>query len=145
MKRTNNTFVKSAVLTILTVLVFASATMGQSTKGTNPLFKENAIKNLIVGIQSENEGLRKNAIYYAGLYEIKEAAEALIDQFKNEKNTKVRVLIALALYKIGDGTGMEAVYTAAIKDNDPKVKRICNAIVDEYNAGKDVATLNEKR
>ncbi|MCX6169813.1 MAG: HEAT repeat domain-containing protein [Ignavibacteriales bacterium] len=142
MKSTNNTFIKKAVLTVLTVLVLASVTMGQSTKSANPLFKENAIKNLIVGIQSENNGLRESAIYLAGKYEITEVVETLVDQFKRETDPKMRVLIALALYKIGDEKGMDAIYAAAVNDSDSKVKRICNAIVNEYNTSKTVVTLH---
>lgn len=143
MKRTNNTFVKNALLTVMAVLVLTSATMGQSAKNAYPTFKENSIKNLIIGIKSENDGLRKSSIYFAGLYQVNEAVEALVDQFKVEKNPNNRVLIALVLYKIGDEKGMDAIYAAAVKDADLKVKRICSAIAEEYNANKTVVTLND--
>lgn len=143
MKRTNNTFVKNALLTVMTVLVLTSAAMGQSEKNAYPEFKEYSIKNLNIGIKSENDGLRKSSIYFAGLYQVSEAVDALVDQFKAEKNSNNRVLIALVLYKIGNEKGMDAIYTAAVKDDDLKVKRICSAIAEEYNANKTVVTLND--
>jgi hypothetical protein len=144
MKSTINTFAKNALLTLFAALVFTNLSMGQTEKAPKPLFKENAIKNLIVAIKSENEGLRKSGIYFAGLYEIKEAVETLVEEFKNEKNPKIRVLIALSLYRIGDEKGMESIYTAALHDNDSKVKRICIAIANEYNTGKAVITLTKQ-
>jgi HEAT repeat protein len=142
MKQSNNTFVKKTALTLLTVLILATTAMGQSVRSAKHTFNETAIKNLMVGLNSENEGLRKSSIYFAGLYGIEEAAGTLVDQFPEEKNPKLRILIALALYRIGDQKGMDAIFTASKKDGDQEVKRICSAIADEYNTSSTVVSLN---
>ena len=65
--------------------------------------------------------------------------EKTFDVLKNEKNPKNRALIALALYRIGDEKGIQAVYDAASTESDAKVKRTYSAIVAEYKAAKAIA------
>ena len=79
-------------------------------------FPVKAINNLIVGIQSDNEGLKKSSIYYAGIYELKEMVEPLIELLNKEKDTDMRVLIALTLYKIGNKDGLKAIVDLVAKN-----------------------------
>ena len=92
----------------------------------------NAIDNLITGINSENEGLRRSAIYFAGKYEYAETTEALVAQLKKEDNPNTRLLIANALFRIGDPFGMEAVLEISQSDSNAKVKRIAGAIYETF-------------
>ncbi|MCZ7614550.1 MAG: hypothetical protein M5T52_13700 [Ignavibacteriaceae bacterium] len=65
-----------------------------------------ALENLIAGIHSENDGVRRNSIYFAGYYKILETEDALIDQLNNEKDPSTRILIALVLYELGSEEGL---------------------------------------
>jgi len=67
------------------------------------------IENYSKGIQSENTGLRKSAVYMAGVYRINGLVKALVKQFSKEKDDDVKVMIALALYMIGDEKGIAAI------------------------------------
>jgi hypothetical protein len=136
MKLITNTLVTKVVLILVLALFITTATSGQVARTQKPVIKQKAIANLIVGINSENEGLRKSAIYLSGKYEIDQTVDALIEQLKAEKIPSVRISIALALYKIGSEKGFEAIYTSALLESDPHVKRICSTIVEEYNANK---------
>lgn len=142
MKAANFTNQLTKVLTMLLVLILlsGSVTKGQNVTAESKKYKR-MIENLIVGIQSENEGTKRDCIYFAGRYEFVEAVDALIDLLKQEKNPKNKALIALALYRIGDNRGIQAVYEATLSETDAKVKRTYTAIVAEYKAAKSFAVV----
>jgi HEAT repeat protein len=135
--RTVSATVKKAGLVILTVLLIGSTITAQDRKAT---LSEKNVKCLISALQHENEGVKRDAIYYAAFYNVSEAIPTLIEELRKEKNPKLRLLIALSLYKLGDPEGIEAVYQSAMSDSDAKVRRMCNSIVIEYKAAqKEVA------
>ena len=107
---------------------------------------KNAVENLKVGIKSDNSGLKKSSIYFAGYYRIKETVPVLTEQIKKESDPKVRVLIALVLYKIGDEKSIGLVKELAAKDSNPEVRRMCTCIYDAYingNPGSLSLSVNE--
>lgn len=142
MRATNLTKQLTKSLTVVMAIVLLTGSVSGQTLVSDAKKQKRAIDNLIVGIQSSNEGVKRDCIYFAGKYEIAEAVNVLVDELKCEKNPRDRALIALALYRIGDEKGIQAVYEAALTETDAKVKRTCNAIVAEYKAAKAVA-VNE--
>lgn len=135
-----NQLAKTFAFAVVMVLLTGKISFGQTS--TEEVKKYNRmIENLKVGIQSNNEGVKKDCIYLAGKYEYTEVVEVLIDALKYEKNPKNRALIALALYRIGDEKGIKAVYEVSLVETDAKVKHMCNAIVSEFKSAKAVAVL----
>ncbi len=122
------------VTTLVMLLVIAlNANVGlkaQSNKYKN--VNEYSLESLKQGIQSDNQGLRKSAIYLAGIYRIDEAVETLTEQLTKEKDPGIRVLIALSLYNIGNPDGMEAVKHLARVDKDNEVKRMSTALYRQF-------------
>jgi HEAT repeat protein len=139
MRAANFTNQLTKTLTVFSLFVLLTGSVSAQTEYLDAKKLKTAIENLIVGIQSSNEGVKRDCIYYAGKYEFTETVNALIGELKQEKNPKDRALIALALYKIGDEKGIQAVYDAASTESDAKVKRTYNAIVAEYKAAKAIA------
>ncbi len=119
-------------LAVLLVLLLNANTGLQAQSNNYKNIKDHSIESLKQGIQSENPGLRKSAIYMAGLYRIDESVETLVEQLEKEKLPSTRVLIALALYNIGNPYGMEAVKKLADKDNDKEVKRMGTVLYREF-------------
>jgi len=105
-------------------------------------FAKNDIANLVNGINSENTGLKRSAVYMAGKYGVYETTDALIEKLKSEKSAKDRILIALALYKIGNQKGYEAVKELAKYDYDAKVRKISNAICDAFEVEENKFLVN---
>ncbi len=122
------------VTTLVILLVIAlNANVGlkaQSNKYKN--VTEYSLRSLNQGIQSDNQGLRKSAIYLAGIYRIDEAVGTLTEQLSKEKDPGIRVLIALSLYNIGNPDGMEAVKELSRVDNDKEVKRMSTALYRHF-------------
>jgi hypothetical protein len=107
---------------------------------------KNAVENLKVGIKSDNAGLKKSSIYFAGFYRVAETVPALTEQIKKESDPKTRILIALVLYKIGDEKSIGLVKEMAAKDVNPEVRRMCTCIYDAYingNSGSFSLSVNE--
>ena len=98
---------------------------------------EYALDNLKSGINSENIGVRKSAIYFAGKYRIAEVVNCLVERLENEEEASIRLLIAYSLYEIKDSEGMKAVKELSLKDDDVKVKRMSLNLYEEYLNNSD--------
>ena len=145
MKRSNYAAVlKRAGIVIMLVCMFATSVAAQRASDGKVPLKEIAVKNLIAGISHENEGVRKDAIYYAGKFRVTQAVDALIQQLEKEENPSTRVLIILSLYMLGDERGLEAIYRTAYTDSNANVKRLCNAIYLEVEKDKGVVAILDK-
>lgn len=121
------------MLVLLTTTVSAQSfeTKNVRIKTVSEQYDGRAVKDLIRGIKSDNEGLRKSCIYMAGFYEIRECASALVEQLEVEENADTRILIALSLFRIGDNNAMGAVEKLSLSDTSAKVRRISRAILTE--------------
>lgn len=127
------------VTTVLAAVLIYSSANAQSTQ------KEICKKfqyNLVTAIQSENTGLRKSGIYLAGKYEIDELTGTLIDALNKEKDPSVKILIGLALYRIDNEEGFEAIKNIAAVEKDKEARRMFNAIVNQIEEDKNILTGN---
>jgi hypothetical protein len=135
-----NKTVKIIAVVLVAALLSGNVFAGNnnSTNKTKSEIPEVFIKNLAVGINSDCTGLKKSCIYFAGFYEIEAMVEPLVNQFAKETDPDTRVLIALALYKIGTPEAIKIVEKLVKNELDPKVKRIGMAILQELqvNSGK---------
>lgn len=134
----NSKGVIAAHLIIIAALLFSISNLfANGSKENFPKPKEiknaRTIETLKTGIQSDNIGLKKCSIYFAGLYEVHDVVDALTSQLKKEKDPEIKTLIALSLFRIGDEKGYKTIKSLAEKDNNPKVKRICSDICKEFN------------
>ncbi len=118
MKRNHTT---STLLTVLAVLLLSALSYGQSA----------AVKNLEMGIKSDNAGLRRQSVYYAGKYEIKEVVPALRSALEKTNDAETQKLILRALYKTDPVEALKSMeyLTAA----DEQVKKLCDALSYDYN------------
>lgn len=126
--RLNNTVKIMAV--VLAAVLLSGSIFAKDNKSKSEI-PEVFIKNLAVGITSDCSGLKKSCIYFAGFYEIEGMVKPLVNQFTKEADPDIRVLIALALYKIGTPEAVKSVEKLVKNDADPNVKKIGLAILHE--------------
>lgn len=129
---------------LLTVLLMSSGfAQKNSIKDVTP--NKHALENLVAGIHSDNTGVKRSAIYFAGKYRIAETEEALIAQLKNEKDASTRILIAIVLFEMGSEEGLLEVKDLSLNDEDAKVRRMAMQIYNEYlvNDAANTAFVNE--
>ncbi len=143
MKSTNLiTAVKKAGLVLLTITLLATATNAQENKYGSKAITKATIANLIRGIKNENEGIKRDCIYYAAVYEIHETIDALKEQLDDEENSSTRALIALALNKLGEDPGSEALYKYVTVDWNERLKdtKAAFTTTNDYQAKVKVQT-----
>lgn len=109
------------IILSLTVCFIISTTEAKEIK-----IKERAITSLIIGINSTNTGLRASAAHMLGEVKSHKAVIPLMRMLKTEKQENVRIVAALALYKIGDERGIFAIKQAVKFDRSEKVRRFCS-------------------
>ena len=132
----------------LTVVLMAAVLTGSGYTQSNSIkditAHKYALENLITGIHSENDGVRRNSIYFAGYYKIVEAEDALIAQLKMEKDPSTRILIALVLYELGSEEGLLKVKNLSQNDANAKVRRMATQIYNEYLVNDSKGSLTSK-
>jgi HEAT repeat protein len=129
-------------LTVVLLSAFLVSTgLAQKNSITEITNNEYALKNLVAGIQSDNTGVKRSSIYFAGKYRIAEAEDALIDQLKEEEDASTRILIALVLYEMGSEEGLLEVKNLSENDKDSKVRRMTFQIYNEYLVNDGVNTV----
>jgi hypothetical protein len=131
------------LVAILFVLLVTDS-FGQTQKISEVSKHKYALQNLEMGIQSENKGVRESSIYFAGKYRFIDTEDALIKQLKVEKDSDIKVLIGLALYRMNSEKGMNELQRLASMDENPRVKRMSYAIYNEYQVNNSNRTANVK-
>ena len=133
---------------LLTVVLLAVAILstGFAQKNSIKDITENeyALKNLVAGIQSDNTGVKRSAIYFAGKYRIAEVEDVLINQLNEEDDASTRILIALVLFEMGREEGLVEVQELSLNDEDAKVKRMATQIFNEYLVNDSKGSLTSK-
>lgn len=122
---------------LLFLFFFASLANAQDFKSA---FSSSEIGNLVAGIKSENQGLKRCSIYLAAKYQVTETVPVLVEEFKKDLNPKNKVLIALAVYQIGDKSGIEAVYNASLNDENAKVRKTCFEVMSNFKNDESVVS-----
>lgn len=123
---------------VLSSNLFAQNTLAEFTK------HKYALNNLVMGIHSENEGIRKSSIYFAGKYKVEETADVLIAQLHKEENASLRVLIALALFEIDSKEGLDAIRKLSVNDDNLKVRRLAAFIYKEFVNNSFAGTVTSR-
>ena len=144
---------KSSAITFIGIILFFFAVSSygfNKSSLSNMETREAAITNLLIGIQSENFGLRTGSAFMLGELRADGAVIPLMKMLRNEKNEDARIVAALALYKINDSRGVFAVKQAIKFDDSERVRKMCTnfynqtlrdryGIADQSNSENEVA------
>jgi HEAT repeat protein len=128
------------------ITVFFALLVVQALSAQVPEFPENnksvIVDNLIVGIKSENTGLRTSAalVMYTlineSYLESDDASEAMIPLLKLLKNGNTdeeRIAAAIALFQLGNPIGIYQLRGVAVFDDNEKVATICKNLYYSYH------------
>ncbi len=132
-----NNLVKLTLIILTTVLlasqIFAFNTSGNNIKGTpEEEIPQAAIKSLAMGIKSDVIGLRRSCIYLAGYCGIKELVKPLAEQLAIESDNDTKLLIVLAIYKIGDTEAQKAIQELVNNEADPNMRNLVRAVINNF-------------
>jgi len=125
---------------IPTIIVLALFLISSSNAVTNPKaniqIKDNTVETLIMGLNSDNIGLKSGSAYMIGELKLKQATIPLLRVLHNEKNEEIRIAAALALYKIGSPVAIYAVKQAIKFDDSERVSKLCASFYTNYLRNK---------
>ena len=125
MKTTIRIFALVAMLAAVTVTGFA----GDNDK--LPYDKDQAERNLLVGLASDNLGLRESCAFMLGEIGSQKAVVPLMAMLHDGVESS-RVVAALALTRIGDARGIYAVKQAAKFDESQRVQKLAAWYYNQY-------------
>lgn len=120
----------SGIILVLFLMNSGNSIIAQKSKDVIVSINENSIGNLKNAIKSENPGLRKSGIYFAGKHSVKEVSETLLDQLNVEKDPSLRVLIIRVLYIIENDKFLDEIYYLAMNDENVRVRKMASAIYE---------------
>jgi hypothetical protein len=127
-------------LTIYILIVALMSLGSYSASFANPErtveIKQNTILSLMLGLRSENPGLKSSCIYMIGELNISGAVIPLMKILNEDKNEELRIAAALALYKIGTPIAIHAVKQSIRFDESERVSRLCASFYHEYLKNK---------
>jgi hypothetical protein len=125
---------------IPTIIVLALFLISSLNAVTNPKaniqIKDNTVETLIMGLNSDNIGLKSGSAYMLGELKLKQATIPLLRVLHNEKNEEIRIAAALALYKIGSPVAIYAVKQAIKFDDSERVSKLCASFYTNYLRNK---------
>jgi len=115
---------------LLFVLLFSFTTiLAQKLSEPNYTQIEN---NLLIGLKSDNQGLKLSSVYFLGEIQSKKATNQLMELFHCSDNPDVRQVVALALYKINSERGIFVIKRAIKFDEDAQTRRLCNIFYKQH-------------
>jgi HEAT repeat protein len=143
MKNLNKTAVVLNVLLVVTLsmTVFAGG-VGKPTRPAPTSYidfsvlseKEYSLmeKNLLLGIKSNNSGLKTSSAYFLGEMKSNKALIPLLRLLKNGKTEESRIIAALSLYKIESKIGMYRLKYYAQTDESELVRKTFDRLYKIY-------------
>ena len=88
--------------------------------------------NLLIGLNSTNQGLKVSSAYFLGEIKSKKATNQLMDMFHCSDSPEVRQVAVLALYKISSERGIFAIKRAIKYDDDEQTRKLCKIFYNQY-------------
>ena len=88
--------------------------------------------NLLVGLNSDNKGLKVSSAFFLGEIKSKKATNLLMDMLHTSENHSMRQVAALALYKINSERGMFAIKRAIKFDDNEQTRRLCRIFYNQH-------------
>jgi len=121
MKRT------TILLASLFMIVFSTIGFSYSPKLPKAVEAKKAIiaKNLIQGLESQNEGVMLSAAYYLGEYKCESGVIPLMKVLHSKCCEGLRIMAALSLTKIGTGKSLYAVKQNTYLNDSESVRKFC--------------------
>lgn len=134
---------KTIHIVIVMMIALVGATFSSYAANPLPSVKKSNTEiieqNLLVGLASDNDGLRTSAAYYLGEMKSQKAVLPLMKLLHSpDASEEARINAAISLYKIGDARGMYAVKENSRFDESDKVRRLCDVFYKTHVYEKKV-------
>jgi HEAT repeat protein len=116
-------------------LIIAATTGAAASDPSTVLTAEKyarAEQNLLIGIESDNQGVKESSAYLLGELKSPKAVIPLMRMLRTGDQESARIVAALSLCRIGDARGVYAVKRATQFDGSERVAQRCAWFYNEY-------------
>lgn len=113
-------------LTIITFFLISTMLYSQTNSDQRIELPDIAIQNLIIGIQSGNDGVMKSCIYFAGKYRIVDVSHELVEVMKNSESDELCQMLVWSLYQIGEESCCEEMRNIIENHSSETIRDFCN-------------------
>jgi len=128
----------SLLFAVLFTLFAFTATAVASDNGYETVANKTVEANLLMGINSDNEGLRISSAYYLGEIKSEAALIPLMKMVRDEKNPGARIMAALSLVKLENPQGLFLVKRTAEFNTSGHVRNVTDKIYFGYLLKKHI-------
>ena len=126
------------MMAVLIVMSQISVSAQPTAKFIDKVKNEYALKNLESGIKSDNLGVRRSSIYFAGKYQVKSLVGVLLTRLQTEEDANTRILIGLTLYQIQEKNVIKNIMEISEKEKDVRVKKMLSEICNQISSFSDL-------
>ena len=116
---------------VLVLMIIFSVSIFAENKNLEEKYKT-IEDNLLVGLQTDNLGLKVSAAYFLGEMKSERAVIPLMKMLKGNTTDEEKLIAALSLCKIKSEKGMFAVKQRIKFDDSERVKRLCDIFYKNY-------------
>ncbi|MHB9039425.1 MAG: HEAT repeat domain-containing protein [Melioribacteraceae bacterium] len=123
---------------IVTTILFNPVLFAGENKSVPAANTYEAIElNRLIGLASDNEGLKVSCAFNLGEMKSQKAVIPLIAMLRDGKTDEERIIAALSLMKIRNAQGVYMVSRAAKFNNNERVRYICEKFYNGYLLEKE--------
>jgi len=120
------------VLVLLIVVLLTTNYLSAQQNNQKTGINSSAKKNLVMAINSDNTGLKRSAVYFAGYYKINEAVDPLINLLNSSStDISLKTLAAYSLHQIGDEECIDALKELSAYCSDKKLCSKCKFMYED--------------
>jgi len=116
---------------VLVLMLILSVSISAGNKNLEEKYKT-IEDNLLVGLQTDNLGLKVSAAYFLGEMKSERAVIPLMKMLKGNTTEEEKLIAALSLAKIKSEKGMFAVKQRIKYDDSKRVQRLCDIFYKNY-------------
>jgi HEAT repeat protein len=118
---------------VLIMVIFVSSLVMADTNDAQKKEAEKVrVENLLMGLDSDNNGLMISSAYYLGELKASKATIPLMKMLHEGNTEEQRIAAALSLYKIGSDKSIYAVKGASKFDESKRVRKFCKKLYNVY-------------
>ncbi|MDO8548616.1 MAG: HEAT repeat domain-containing protein [Ignavibacteria bacterium] len=116
----------------LLIILFSTIVSAAESPGVKRNTSDNTIQSLMLGLNSDNFGLKTGSAYMLGELKVTDAVIPLMRMMRNDESEQARIVAALALYKLGTPMSIHALFQAARFDDNKRVRKMCSGFYLNY-------------
>jgi HEAT repeat protein len=117
---------------LISLTLSETALAGSDLKKGPKKFSKNAIESLIMGLNSDNEGLIRGCAIMAGDYRISETVQHLAKILNSDVSYGVKTAAVFALYQIQNKEALAALKKACANNKCQFLKKSAEAFLTHY-------------